>query len=90
MIKAICWNARSINTKGSLERLQTLKKLHHLSIIAILEPFADNSQIDKVRIHLQMDQAASNPNGKIWLFWSNEVNGHILEQHDQHITVTFK
>ncbi|XP_015167780.1 uncharacterized protein [Solanum tuberosum] len=90
MIKAICWNARSINTKGSLERLQTLKKLHHLSIIAILEPFADNSQIDKVRIHLQMDQAASNPNGKIWLFWSNEVNGHIFEQHDQHIAVTSK
>ncbi|KAG5599275.1 hypothetical protein H5410_030645 [Solanum commersonii] len=50
----------------------------------------DNSQIDMVRIHLQMDQAASNPNGKIWLFWSNEVNGHILEQHDQHITITFK
>ncbi|KAK6793167.1 hypothetical protein RDI58_006620 [Solanum bulbocastanum] len=28
MIKALCWNARSINTQSSLERLQTLKKMH--------------------------------------------------------------
>jgi len=79
MIRAICWNARSINTKGSLERLQTLNKLHHLSIIAILEPFSDNSHIDMFKIQLQMDHATSNPNGKIWLFWSNEVTGSILE-----------
>ncbi|WMV50073.1 hypothetical protein MTR67_043458, partial [Solanum verrucosum] len=62
----------STNTKGSLERLQTLKKLYHLSFIAILEPFADQSNIDIVRIQLQMDHAVSNSNGKIWLFWSNE------------------
>ncbi|KAG5576485.1 hypothetical protein H5410_056619 [Solanum commersonii] len=73
---------RSINTKGSLERLKTLKKLHYLSIISLLEPFADISHIDMVRIQLQMDHAVSNPNGKIWLFWSNEVTGHILEKHD--------
>jgi len=68
MINVICWNARSINTKGALERLQTLKKMHHLSIIAILEPFA---------------------NGKILLFWFNEVTGRIMETHDQHITIIF-
>ncbi|XP_015159686.1 uncharacterized protein [Solanum tuberosum] len=50
----------------------------------------DNSHIDMVKIQLQMDHAASNPNGKIWLFWSNEVTGSILEKHEQHITVTFK
>ncbi|XP_015170975.1 uncharacterized protein [Solanum tuberosum] len=37
-----------------------------------------------------MDHAVSNPNGKIWVFWSNEVTGHILEKHAQHITITFK
>ncbi|KAG5570445.1 hypothetical protein H5410_060211 [Solanum commersonii] len=68
MIKTICWNTRSINTQGSLERLQALKKIHHLSMIAILEPFVDNSHINIVRIQLQIDHAVSNPNGKIWLF----------------------
>ncbi|KAH0775105.1 hypothetical protein KY290_012242 [Solanum tuberosum] len=89
IIKVICWNARSINTKGSLERLQTLKKLHQLSIIAILEPFANNSYIGTVRSQLQMDHAVSNDNGKIWLFLANEVTGSIMETHDQHITITF-
>ncbi|KAG5567974.1 hypothetical protein H5410_065010 [Solanum commersonii] len=81
---------RSINTKGALERLQTLKKTHNLSIIAILEPFADQSHIATVKLQLQMDQAVSNPNGKFWFFWSTDVTGKVLEKHDQHITVTFQ
>ncbi|XP_015161207.1 uncharacterized protein [Solanum tuberosum] len=48
---------RSINTQGSLERIQKLKKLHHLTLIAVLEPFTDNSQINMLRIQLQMDHA---------------------------------
>ncbi|KAH0742162.1 hypothetical protein KY290_035205 [Solanum tuberosum] len=50
----------------------------------------DNTHIDLVRSQLQMDHAVTNPNGKIWVFWSNEVTGHILEKHAQHITITFK
>ncbi|KAG5605822.1 hypothetical protein H5410_027314 [Solanum commersonii] len=41
-------------------------------------------------MQLQMDHAVSNPNGKIWLFWSNEVTGQVLEKHDQYITVTIQ
>lgn len=65
MLKAVCWNARSINTKSSLERLQTLRKLHHLDLIVILEPFADNNQLNTVRMQWQMDYAIINLNGKI-------------------------
>ncbi|WMV30192.1 hypothetical protein MTR67_023577 [Solanum verrucosum] len=90
MMKAICWNASGINTKRALERLQTLKKAHNLSIIAIVEPFADQSHIAIVKLQLQMDQAVSNPNGKIWLFWSTNVTVQVLEKHDQHIIVTFQ
>ncbi|XP_049348975.1 uncharacterized protein LOC125813529 [Solanum verrucosum] len=89
-MKAICWNASGINTKRALERLQTLKKAHNLSIIAIVEPFADQSHIAIVKLQLQMDQAVSNPNGKIWLFWSTNVTVQVLEKHDQHIIVTFQ
>ncbi|WMV32844.1 hypothetical protein MTR67_026229 [Solanum verrucosum] len=50
----------------------------------------DNSQLNIVRIQLQMDHAVSNINGKIWLFLSNEIIGNILENHEQHITGKFK
>ncbi|KAG5585722.1 hypothetical protein H5410_046156 [Solanum commersonii] len=42
------------------------------------------------RIQIHMDHAVSNPNGKIWLLWSNEITRHILENHKQHITGKFK
>lgn len=86
MLKAICWNARSINTKSSLERLQTLRKMYHLDLIIIIEPFSNNNQINIVRMQLQMDYAIGNLNGKIWLFWSKSISVNILENHDQHIT----
>ncbi|XP_015068710.1 uncharacterized protein LOC107013272 [Solanum pennellii] len=81
---------KSINTKSSLERIQTLRKLHHLSLIVILEPFANNNQLNIVRMQLQMDHAISNSNGKIWLLWSKELTVKILEIHDQHITGEFE
>ena len=86
MIKLICWNARSINTFGALERLINLRKLHNLSMLAILEPFSNQSQVDSYRMQLLMNQGHSNPNNKIWLFLSNEVTCDILECDQQHIT----
>ncbi|KAG5595834.1 hypothetical protein H5410_037066 [Solanum commersonii] len=86
MINVICLNARSINTQGSLEKFKYLKKIHNLSMIAILEPFADNIYLNNYKIHLNMDSAACNSNGKIWLFWNTEMNCDVLEIDDQHIT----
>ncbi|KAH0717174.1 hypothetical protein KY285_013205 [Solanum tuberosum] len=79
-------NTRSINPQGSLERLQSLKKIHHTSIIAILEPFADKNHINNYRIMLNMDNAISNDNGKIWLFWTNDITYTLAECDDQQIT----
>ncbi|XP_015170882.1 uncharacterized protein [Solanum tuberosum] len=89
-MKTICWNARSINTQGSLERLQSLKKIHHTSIIAILEPFADKNHINNYRIMLNMDNAISNDNGKIWLFWTNDITYTLTECDAQQITGVIK
>ncbi|XP_049378372.1 uncharacterized protein LOC125843202 [Solanum stenotomum] len=33
-----------------------------------------------------MDQACSNQNGKIWIFWNADIQCQILENEDQHIT----
>ena len=86
MFKTICWNARSINTKSSVQRLQFLRKLHQFYLIVILEPFANNNQLNIVRLQLNMDHAISNSNEKVWVFWTNDLTVNILEIHDQHIT----
>lgn len=39
------------------------QEMHNLSIIAILEPFADNSHINNYILLLNMDNAHSNQNG---------------------------
>ncbi|KAG5606119.1 hypothetical protein H5410_027611 [Solanum commersonii] len=57
-------NTRS-RSRGSLERIQTLKKLHNITLIEILEPFSDNDHINTYKIQLNMDQAHYNDNGKI-------------------------
>lgn len=56
MIKLVCWNARSINTRATLERLQKLKNYHNLSMIIILEPFIDDSQIQFYKSQPHMDR----------------------------------
>ncbi|KAK4706392.1 hypothetical protein R3W88_034053 [Solanum pinnatisectum] len=33
-----------------------------------------------------MDYAISNVNGKIWLFWINDINCKVLDTNEQHIT----
>ncbi|KAK4729629.1 hypothetical protein R3W88_022617 [Solanum pinnatisectum] len=55
-------------------------------MIAILEPFSDTVQIDRFKSMLAMDHAASNINGKIWLFWNNDVTCNVLETDEQQMT----
>ncbi|KAK4733781.1 hypothetical protein R3W88_008042 [Solanum pinnatisectum] len=89
MISAIIWNVRGITTQGALERIKTLRKLHHLSIMAILEPFSDSNLIQSFMHQMNMEQAVSNGNGKIWLFWSKDIDCVVLEEDDQQITCEF-
>ena len=86
MISFICWNARSINTLGALQRLINLRKIHKLSMIAILETFANHSQLEFYRMKLLMDFCYSNSNNKIWLFWSNEMKCKVIDMDQQPIT----
>ena len=83
MISTIIWNVRGINTQGVLDRLKMLKKLQQLSIIVILEPFSDSDHVQNFKVHLNMDNATTNCNGKIWVFWSNDVDCNILDE-DEH------
>ena len=55
-------------------------------MIAILEPFVYNSQLNKYKLLLSMDNGLCNGNRKIWLFWTNDMECDTMENHDQHIT----
>ncbi|XP_049399717.1 uncharacterized protein LOC125863742 [Solanum stenotomum] len=55
-------------------------------MIAVLEPFSDNTQINLFKSLLVMDHAISNINGKIWLFWTNEITCNVIEADEQQIS----
>ena len=90
MISTIIWNVRGINTQGVLERLKVLRKMHQLSIIAILEPFFDNVNIQNFKVQLNMDNVISNCNSKIWVFWNSDIDCNILDEDEQQITCDMK
>ncbi|XP_069154435.1 uncharacterized protein [Solanum lycopersicum] len=64
--------------------------MHHLSIIAILEPFSDNVNIQSFKVQLNMDNATSNCNSKIWVFWNSDIDCNILDEDEQQITCDMK
>ncbi|WMV50080.1 hypothetical protein MTR67_043465, partial [Solanum verrucosum] len=63
-----------------------LDKMHKLSIIAVLDPFSDNTHVQNIKHQLAMKQAVSNCNGKIWLFWMTDIDYVVLEEDEQQIT----
>ncbi|KAG5595027.1 hypothetical protein H5410_036259 [Solanum commersonii] len=60
--------------------------MHQVSMIAILEPFSDSTQINMFKSMFAMDHAVSNINGKIWLFWTNEITCSVFEADEQQIS----
>lgn len=86
MINTIIWNTRGINTQGAMERIQSLKIIHQLAMIVILEPYSTNSQLQHCRIQLGMEKVMCNRNGKIWVFWNHEVDCTMLENDKQQLT----
>lgn len=83
MISKLTWNVRGIRTSGALERPKTLRKLHKISFIAVLEPFLDDTHLNHFKIQLSMNQATSNPNNKIWIFWDQDFTGTDLDSDEQ-------
>ena len=83
MINTIVWNVRGINTQGVMERIRIFKRIYHLAIISIPEPFADSSIVMIFKKQLGMDNVIANCNGKIWLFWNRNVDCMVKDQDDQ-------
>ena len=67
-----------------------LRKLHHLSVITILEPFSDSVHIQNFKVQLSTDNAISNCNSNIWVFWSSDIDCNILDEDEQKSTCNMK
>lgn len=87
MVKIISWNIRGIGSKGSLERLHTLKNQYNLPLICLQEPLVDKSKIIKFKRKMGMNQALYNCSNKIWLMWTNDIHITILQDKEQHVHV---
>ena len=64
--------------------------MHHLSIITILERFSDNKNIHNFKIHLAMENAVTSCNGKICVFFNEDIEGVINDEDEQQITCESK
>ncbi|XP_069145607.1 uncharacterized protein [Solanum lycopersicum] len=73
-----------------MERLKMLRKMNHISVIAILEPFSNRVNIQSFKVQLNMDNATSNSNSKIWVFWNSDIGCDIFDEDEQQITCDMK
>ena len=63
--------------------------MHQLSIIAILETFADSGNVMNLNNQLAMDNAVPNYNCKIWVFQNSDVDCNVRDQDEHQITTDF-
>ncbi|TMX00200.1 hypothetical protein EJD97_001201, partial [Solanum chilense] len=64
------------------------------ALIKAFSPSNDQVLEDELKqnfkVHLNMDNATSNCNGKIWVFWNTDVDCNILDEDEQQITCDIK
>lgn len=56
-----------------------------VSILALVEPFIFESQINSLSTKLGFDQFLFSQSNKIWLFWRHGLVLSLLGQSDQHL-----
>lgn len=86
MMKTLIWNIRSVKIHKAFNRVHMLHKHHKFSLVAFLEPFQRANHISKYKRKLDIMQAESNINGKIWYFIDNTISVEITADSDRQIT----
>ncbi|KAG5599780.1 hypothetical protein H5410_031150, partial [Solanum commersonii] len=84
----LIWIARGIRALGALEKPKALKQIHKILIFAILEPFSYNTHIYLFTNYLTVHKSICNDNGKILVFWNNDIDGVLLNLDDQNKSTT--
>lgn len=73
MANFLFWNIRGIGNDESVARLKRIVRKHSVCLIALLEPFLDQSEASKTVLSLGYGGALANVSGKIWILWSKDL-----------------
>ena len=67
---------------GGVGETQNAQETTPFICFTILEPFSHTAHIQNFKVQLSMDNAISNYNGKIWVFWSSDIDCNILDEDE--------
>lgn len=79
MINMLIWNIRGISKAIAIHRLRKLIRMHHSSLICILELFLEVDRLESTCIHLGIVHVISSQSGKIWVFWCSILSVEIFK-----------
>ncbi|XP_042415557.1 uncharacterized protein LOC122004792 [Zingiber officinale] len=81
-MSGIIWNVRGFGNLATQRRALFLRRHHHLSFLAVLEPMVDLDCRYMAR-RMGFEEVVSNKSGKVWFFWDSTIACRVLFDHDQ-------
>ncbi|KAG6488356.1 hypothetical protein ZIOFF_049599 [Zingiber officinale] len=81
-MSGIIWNVRGFGNLATQRRALFLRRHHHLSFLAVLEPMVDLDCRYMAR-RMGFEEVVSNKSGKVWFFWDSTIACKVLFDHDQ-------
>ncbi|KAG6469540.1 hypothetical protein ZIOFF_070469 [Zingiber officinale] len=81
-MSGIIWNMRGFGNLATQRRALFLRRHHHLSFLAVLEPMVDLDCRYMAR-RMGFEEVVSNKSGKVWFFWESTIACKVLFDHDQ-------
>ena len=90
-INMLIWNIRGVSRRDSQQYLRDLCVQNRIRLLVLIEPMTDEAQLDSIRQLFFFDKARVFLEGKIWVFWFNELIINSLELAEQllHMHVSF-
>ncbi|KAG6491487.1 hypothetical protein ZIOFF_052838 [Zingiber officinale] len=81
-MSGIIWNVRGFGNLATQRRALFLRRHHHMSFLAVLEPMVDLDCRYMAR-RMGFEEVVSNKSGKVWFFWDSTIACKVLFDHDQ-------
>lgn len=88
LMNILIWNIRGVGNSASFAHVKKFIMDHSPLVLAIIEALIDNSSLLLYRHRLGYDEASSNKNGKLWLFWKRNAELSIISQTEQLVYTT--
>ncbi|KAJ6849156.1 uncharacterized protein M6B38_270760 [Iris pallida] len=89
MLRMMIWNARGLANTQTLNRLKSLKEMHRLVILAVIESKVEEGKFNHFCLKLGFDGGFAS--GKdIWVFWHKEVEAEVVAVSTQAISIIFR